>query len=199
MAQVVAFFQPGWADWEAGTVLALLREEFGGVIRIATPGGGPETSIGGVRAAADAAFAEIGPDDADVFLAIGSDAWPAYRDEAFFDLLRRALAADRIVGAICAATVAAARAGLLEARAHTSNGRDWLLRHAPAYAGHGAYVDMPSAVTDGKLVTAAGLAPGTFAGAILRLVAPEHAKAIAAHERDMAREWSTLRRRSLPR
>jgi putative intracellular protease/amidase len=199
MTKVVAFFQPGWADWEAGTVLALLTEEFGGEIRIATPGGGPETSIDGVRAAADGAFAEIGPADADVFLAIGSDAWPGFHDEAFFDLLRRALAADRIVGAICAATVAAARAGVLDGRAHTSNGRDWLLRHAPAYAGHESYVDQPSAVTDRGLVTAAGLAPGTFAGAILRMVAPEHAPAIAAHEKDMAREWSGRRRAPRPR
>jgi len=192
MTRVVAFFQPGWADWEAGSVLALLREHFGAEIRIATPSGGPETSIGGVRAAADAAFADIGPDDADVFLAIGSDAWPDYRDEAFFALLRQALAMGRIVGAICAATVAAARAGLLQGRAHTSNGHEWLLHHAPDYAGRERYVDTPSAVTDGRLITAPGSAPGTFAGAVLRLVAPEHAEAIAANEAMMAREWATI-------
>src|SRR5450432_1692652 len=34
MTRVVAFFQPGWADWEAGSVLALLREHFGAKISI---------------------------------------------------------------------------------------------------------------------------------------------------------------------
>lgn len=189
MTKVIAFFQPGWADWEAGSVLALLREYAGAGVAIATPDGGPQTSIGGVRAAADAAFADIGPADADVFLAIGSDAWPAFRDEAFFNLLREALAADKIVGAICAATIAAARAGLFEGRVHTSNGRDWLDGHAPGYAGFGGYVDTPRAVTDGRLVSAPGSAPGTFAGAILRLAAPDHAAAIDENAAMMAREW----------
>src|SRR5665213_359912 len=129
MTRVVAFFQPGWADWEAGSVLALLREHFGAAIMVATPDGGPQTSIGGVRAAADAAFADIRPADAEVFLAIGSGAWPDFHDEAFSDLLRQALHADKIVGAICAATIAAARAGLFEGRLHTSNGKGWLLDH----------------------------------------------------------------------
>ena len=189
MTKVVAFFQPGWADWEAGSVLALLREYFGATVSIATPDGRSQISIGGVRAAADAAFADIGPGDADIFLAIGSAAWPAFHDAAFFNLLREALAADRIVGAICAATVATARAGLFEGRAHTSNGRDWLAGHAPGYAGFEGYVDTSRAVTDGRLVSAPGSAPGTFTSAILRLTAPDHAAAIDENEAMMAREW----------
>ena len=189
MTKAVAFFQPGWADWEAGSVLALLREHFGATVSIATPDGRPQTSIGGVRAAADAAFADIGPGDADVFLAIGSDAWPAFHDAAFFNLLRQALAGGKIVGAICAATVAAARAGLFEGRAHTSNGQDWLAGHAAGYAGLDGYVDTPRAVTDGRLVSAPGSAPGTFASAILRLTAPVQAAAIDENAAMMAREW----------
>ena len=189
MTKVVAFFQPGWADWEASSVLALLREHFGARVSIATPDGGPQTSIGRVRAAADAAFADIGAGDADIFLAIGSADWPAFRDEAFFNLLREALAADKIVGAICAATVAAARAGLFEGRAHTSNGQGWLIGHAPGYAGIDGYVDTRRAVTDGRLVSAPGSAPGTFASAILRLAAPDQAAAIDENEMRMAREW----------
>jgi putative intracellular protease/amidase len=189
MTRVVAFFQPGWADWEAGSVLALLREHFGAVVMVATPDGGPQTSIGGIRAAADAAFADIRPTDAEVFLAIGSDAWPDFHDEAFSELLRQALHADKIVGVICAATIAAARAGLFEGRAHASNGQGWLLEHAPTYAGAEGYVESPRAVVDGRLVSAPGSAPGTFASAILRLLAPEHGAAIDANDAMMAREW----------
>ena len=197
MARVVAFFQPGWADWEAGSVLALLREHFGAEVCVATPDGRPQTSIGGIRAAADAAFADIGPGDAEVFLAIGSDAWPDFHDEAFFELLHQALRADKIVGTICAATVAAARAGLFEGRAHTSNGQAWLLGHAPAYAGAEAYIESPRAIVDGRLVSAPGSAPGTFASSILRLLAPRHAAAIDENDALMAREWAAPARNLL--
>ncbi len=52
MTVAVAFLQPGWADWEAGSVLAYLREYCGVQVEIATPDGEPQTSIGGVLAAA---------------------------------------------------------------------------------------------------------------------------------------------------
>ncbi|MBW8893335.1 MAG: DJ-1/PfpI family protein [Burkholderiales bacterium] len=169
MTVAVAFLQPGWADWEAGQVLAALREYYGVQIEVATPDGEPQTSIGGVLAAADYRFSDPVLADADVFLLIGSDAWPGYRDEAFDSLLRQVHADGKIVGAICGATVAVVLAG----KAHTSNGPDWLAGHAPAYAGIERYVDTPKAVADGKLVTAPGSAPVTFSAAICRLVAPE--------------------------
>lgn len=190
MTRVVAFFQPGWADWEAGSVLALLREHFAARVVIATPNGRAQTSIGGVRAAADVGFADVGPADADIFLAIGSEAWPKFHDERFFGLLRGALEDHRIVGAICAATVAVARAGLFAGRRHTSNGRAWLAGHAPDYRGQADYVDSPRAISDGRLVSAPGTAPGTFASEVLKILAPEHAAAIAANDARMAREWS---------
>ena len=173
MTIAVAFLQPGWADWEAGPVLAALREYYGAQIEIATPDGEPRTSIGGVLAAADYKFSDPVLSDADVFLLIGSDAWADYRDDALFGLLRQSLADGKTVGAICAGTVAAARAGLLAGKAHTSNDRDWLAKVAPGYAGADGYVDSAKAVTDGKLVTASGLAPVTFSAPIARLVAPE--------------------------
>ena len=190
MTVAVAFFQPGWADWEAGSVLALLREHLGVQIEIATPDGEPQTSIGGVLAAADYKFSDPVLSDADVFLLIGSDAWVEFRDEAVFGLLRQALADGKIVGAICAGTVAAARARLFEGRAHTSNGQDWLLEQEAGYAGADGYVDTPRAVTAGKVVSASGLAPITFAAAIGRLIAPESEQMLAGYEAMFAKEFS---------
>jgi len=190
MTVAVAFLQPGWADWEAGQVLAALRGYYGVQIEIATPDGEPQTSTGGVLAAADYKFADPVLSDADVFLLIGSDAWVDYKDDALFGLLRQALADGKIVGAICAGTVAAARAGLLAGRAHTSNDRDWLAKTAPDYLGADRYVDTPKAVADGKLVTAAGSSPVTFSAAICRLVAPEagdkHDEYVAMFAREFA-------------
>lgn len=192
MTVAVAFFQPGWADWEAGSVLALLREHLGVQIEIATPDGEPQTSIGGVLAAADYKFSDPVLSDADVFLLIGSDAWVGFRDEAVFGLLRQAVADGKIVGAICAGTVAAARARLFEGRAHTSNGQDWLLEQEAGYAGADGYVDTPRAVTAGKVVSASGLAPITFAAAVGRLIAPESEQMLAGYEAMFAKEFSAI-------
>jgi hypothetical protein len=136
MTIAVAFLQSGWADWEAGSVLAYLREYCGVQVEIATPDGEPQTSIGGVLAASDYRFDDPVLSDADVFLLIGSDG------------------------------------------------------HAPDYLGIEAYVDTPKAVTDGKVVTASGLAPITFSAAIGRLVAPEmgekHDEYLAMFAREFA-------------
>jgi len=189
MTVAVAFLQPGWADWEAGPVLAALRTYYGVQIEIATPDGEPQTSMGGVLAAADYRFDDPVLADADVFLLIGSDAWTDYRDEALFSLLRQVQADGKLIGAICAGTVAAARAGLLAGRAHTSNDPAWLAEQAPAYAGAAGYVDTPRAVVDGRLVTAPGTAPVTFSAEIARLIAPEAAAGYDAYLDMFAREF----------
>lgn len=173
MKRCIALFNHGWADWEAGFVLAALREYFGFTVRIATPGGVEATSIGGVRAAADLAFDAVDPADEDLLLVIGSDRWIAAEDPVITALLRRAAAAGLPIGAICAGTLAAARAGLLENRPHTSNALKFLRDKALAYGGAAHYQDTPRAVTGGNLVTAPGSAPASFSVAILRLVAPE--------------------------
>lgn len=191
MTVAVAFLQPGWADWEAGAVLALLREHLKVQIEIATPTGDPETSIGGVLAAADYRFDDPVLSDADLFILVGSDVWSQGEIPAISALIRQALADGKPVAGICAGTTALARAGLFAGRKHTSNGKDWLEGVVPGYAGAEHYVDTPKAVTDGKLVSASGLAPVTFAAAVARLVAPEQAALIAEYEAMFAREFST--------
>ena len=190
MTVAVAFLQPGWADWEAGAVLALLREHLKVQIEIATPTGDPETSIGGILAAADYRFDDPVLSDADLFILIGSDEWSKGENPAVSSLLRQAFADGKPVAGICAGTTALARAGLFEGRKHTSNGKDGLDGVVPGYAGGEHYVDTPKAVTDGKVVSASGLAPVTFAAAVARLVAPEAEELIAGYETMFAREFS---------
>ena len=190
MTIAVALLQPGWADWEAGAVLALLREHLKVQIEIATPTGDPETSIGGILAAADYRFDDPVLSDADLYILIGSDAWSEGENTAVSALIRQAFADGKPVAGICAGTTALARAGLFEGRKHTSNGADWLEGVVPGYAGSEHYVDSAKAVTDGKLVSASGLAPVTFAAAVARLVAPEAEEMIAGYEAMFAREFS---------
>lgn len=190
MTRTIAFFQPGWADWEAGQVLPLLRGHGGCEVRIATVDGSPQGSIGGVRAASDLSFAEVRPDDAEIYLLIGSDAWAGYHNEKFFGMLRDALERGAVVGAICAGTVAAARAGLFASAAHTSNGREWLSHVAPGYAGADRYVDTPHAVRAGRLVSASGVAPGTFAATVMEAALPDRQAVVEQHCALMSREWA---------
>jgi putative intracellular protease/amidase len=68
--------------------------------------------------------------------------------------------------AICAGTLALARAGILNDRRHTSTERTELERYAPEYRGQEHFVDAP-VVADECVITASGLAPVDFARAIL--------------------------------
>jgi putative intracellular protease/amidase len=189
MSRTIAFFQPGWADWEAGPVLAGLRKYLGREIRIASPDGGPVESIGGVRAAADLAFADVNPADDTILLLIGSNAWIDFRDEKFFELLRRAHDRGNSIGTICAGTLAAARAGIFATHAHTSNDQAFLRVHARGYAGADLYRDVKHAVRDGNLVSASGAAPNTFAAEIFRLAAPD-GQVADAYEAMMTEEFA---------
>jgi putative intracellular protease/amidase len=64
--------------------------------------------------------------------------------------------------AICAATVAVSRIGLLRGRRHTSNGLEYLKSQVDGYSDAAQYVDVP-AVRDRGLITASGLADVEFA------------------------------------
>ena len=73
---------------------------------------------------------------------------------------REFIAAGVPVAAICAATLALARAGLLDHLRHTSNAREYLI--STGYRGTAFYCGVP-AVTDKNVITATGLAPVDFA------------------------------------
>ena len=88
------------------------------------------------------------------------------------------------------AHLALARAGLFENTAHTSNGRDWILRHLPDYGGRENYRDVPHAVTDGRIVSAPGSAPGTFALAFLEALYPDKTTELAGMRSMFAREYA---------
>jgi len=185
----IALFHHGWADWESGFVLAALREYFGVSVRIATPAGVEATSIGGVRAAPDLAFADVRVDDLDLLLVIGSERWAEDQNPEVVALLKAVNAAGKPIGAICAGTLAAARAGLLDGRTHTSNSLEFLREKAEEYGGAGRYVDTPRAVSDGGVVTAPGSAPGSFSVEVLRLIAPDKAEAIDGYAAMLAAEY----------
>lgn len=182
-------FIPGFADWEFGLLSGSAADWFGLATVALTPDGDPVTSIGGFRLSGERTIDPAENADLDAVAVVGSDTWPGAEAPDISPLLHAVAARGGVIGGICGGTLALARAGLFENAAHTSNGRDWILRHLPDYAGQGHYRDVPHAVADGRIVSAPGSAPGTFAVEFLSALLPETNGQIAEMRALFAREY----------
>jgi len=162
-----------FADWEYGLLVASATEWFGARVIALTPDARPVVSTAGLSLAPERGIDPQGNRDLDAVAVIGSDSWIAANVPDVSALLRSVADRGGIVGGICAGTVPLAKAGLFADAGHTSNGRGWLRDNAPDYAGATNYRDVPHAVADGKVVSAPGSAPGTFAHRFLQALFPE--------------------------
>jgi putative intracellular protease/amidase len=153
----------GYADWEPAFAIAELRRS--GKQAVVTVGytGEPVVSMGGLCVLPDYDLAELDPEMVRLLILPGGDRWEQDPlDPALEALLRRLLGHAVPVAAICGATMALARAGLLDGRRHTSNGLQYLTERVPEYGGTPDYVDQ-LAVRDRGLITASGLGALEFA------------------------------------
>lgn len=158
----------GFADWECALLMASGRSHYGFEIVTASPAGKPVMSMGGLKVSPDRALEALEANAFDCLVLCGGETWET--GDAAPDagpLLRSFHEHGRVVGGICAATLALAKAGLLNSVSHTSNERDFL-KSAPAYTGADHYRSVPYAVRDNRIVTAPGTAPVTFAAEIYR-------------------------------
>jgi putative intracellular protease/amidase len=165
----------GLADWEIGYLTAELasRRYLNGPaeapeLRTFGTVRGEIMTMGGLRVTSDLSLDEIRAEDAALLILPGGDSWT--RDsghEGVAELAAAFLEAGIPVAAICGSTFALARAGLLNARRHTSNDLGYLKAVAPGYRGERLY-RQEGAVADGKLITASGLASLDFARETLR-------------------------------
>ncbi|MER8463209.1 DJ-1/PfpI family protein [Mesorhizobium sp. M1396] len=183
-------FIEGFADWEYGLLAASAVEWFGARAVSLTPDGKPVTGISGFRLTPDRSAEADENTDLDAVAVIGSDQWFGKAPPDVTDLLNAVASRDGVVGGICAGTLALARAGLFEKARHTSNGRDWINGHEAGYAGDSNYQDVPYAVADGKIVSAPGSAPGTFALAFLNTLYPERGSDLAQMRTLFAKEYA---------
>lgn len=153
----------GFADWEPAHALAELRRH--GAYRVEAVGLSRDAvvSMGGLRVVPSCRVADVDPDDVAVFIMPGGDRWEAMPIEDDLASKLKELDARQVpIAAICAATVAIARIGLLRGRRHTSNGLEYLRSHVPGYREEQRYVAVP-AVRDSGLITASGVADVEFA------------------------------------
>ena len=153
----------GFADWEPAHAVAELRRH--GQYRVEAVGLTlePVRSMGGIRVLPSTVVDDVDPADVAVFILPGGDRWETSPIEPEIELLLDRLDARGVpIAAICAATVAISRLGLLRGRRHTSNGLQYLRSHVPGYDEAANYVDIP-AVRDRGLITASGLGDVEFA------------------------------------
>jgi len=158
---------PGFADWEPAHAVAELRRH--GHYRVEVVGltSDPVKSMGGVTVLPTTTIAAVDPDEVAVFILPGGDRWEHGGVEPALAQLLQMLDQRQVpIAAICAATTAVARIGLLRGRRHTSNGLAYLRQQVPGYAEEAAYVDAP-AVRDRGLITATGLGDVEFAREIM--------------------------------
>ena len=153
----------GFADWEPAHAVAELRRHGG--YRVETVGldRNPVISMGGLRITPSRTIDELDINDVAVFILPGGDRWENMPVEPELESALKQLDARRVpIAAICAATVAISRIGLLSGRRHTSNGLNYLQLHVPDYNEAQNYVAVP-AVRDRGLITASGLGDIEFA------------------------------------
>jgi putative intracellular protease/amidase len=153
----------GYADWEPAYALTGLRRWGGRSVTTYGYDLRPVVSMGGLRTLPERALSDLETASTDLLILPGGDAWAErYPADHLEPVLAGLVAAQVPIAGICGATIALARAGLFRDRRHTSNGRDFLLRHAPGYESAERYVDA-RAVTDRGIISASGLAPAEFA------------------------------------
>lgn len=162
------------ADWEIGYLTAELNsgryfKKGQASSKLVTVGldKTPITTMGGLKIMPDLGLQECSFTSGDLLILPGGETWTESIHEPVLQAAERCLKEEVWVAAICGATIGLARTGLLDTRAHTSNDLEYLKMICPAYTGEPLYKPQP-AVTDGKLITASGIAPLEFAVQVLK-------------------------------
>lgn len=156
------------ADWE----FAYLTTEVAGAeqarpgrfrVRFVGDGQSPVRTLGGLPITPDLDLSDVALDGAAVLVLPGGDTYAEGHDRALatVDQFR---AAGLPVAAICGATLALARHGVLDAVPHTSNAPSFL--ESTGYAGAEHYRIAPAVNADG-IITATGLRPTEFTAEVL--------------------------------
>ncbi|WP_217593518.1 type 1 glutamine amidotransferase family protein [Cohnella sp. GbtcB17] len=164
------------SDWEIGYLTAELNtgryfRQGLAPAKIVTVGveKTPVTTMGGLKIMPDITVDECSMNSLDALILPGGNTWAEAVHAPILKMAEICLKEGVAVGAICGATFGLAQAGLLDSRWHTSNDLSYLKMICPSYTGE-AYYKAESAVTDGSLITASGVAPIEFTVHVLKVL-----------------------------
>jgi putative intracellular protease/amidase len=160
------FVFEGMADWEAAFAVSCIQNPQyqlnPGRFRVVTAARfhAPIRTMGGVRILPDMNVDEVFPAESSLLILPGGPAWATGGNLEALERAHAFVEEGVPVAAICGATLALARTGLLDDRLHTGN--DAASLASSGYRGRKHYRDVP-AVTDQNVITASGFAPLEFA------------------------------------
>jgi len=170
----------GFSDWEIGYVLPELKNNG---VDIVTVGFNPDAveSMGGLIVVPHTMLSKVDADEADLLIIPGGKRWhnEELADE-IAETLREFNNKNKPIAAICGATIALGRAGLLNDCKHTSNVKEYLQDYSKEHYHGDQYLEQ-LAVTDNNIITASGLGSLEFAAEIL--------KAIGIYSVEKCNEW----------
>lgn len=161
------FVFDGLADWEPALALCEIRKSGKYEVLAAGHSRQPVVTMAGLQVMPDIAIDEVEPRETAIFIVPGGDRWEEGPDQKLGKLLRSLHVESILIGALCAATLEIARAGLTSGVRHTSNAKSYLKKMVPQYKDESFYVD-ELAVTDHKIITASGLGNVEFAREVIR-------------------------------
>ncbi len=162
------------ADWEIGYITAELNsnrfldktKDPVSLIKIGNTKE-PIKTMGGMTVTPDEAIDNIRFNEGDLLILPGADSWMDEKNKKIMTVVSEIIDKNVIVAAICGATFALAKSGLLNERNHTSNDKEYLKMICPDYSGSDYYLNNP-VVVDDNLITATGIAPLEFAYEIFK-------------------------------
>ena len=197
MGTVYIYLQDSLADWEAGYAIAELhsgrffkKKAHPLTVKSCALSMNPITTMGGLKILPDLLVDEVCLSEAALLILPGGNTWLEPQHEPVIGKAAAFLAAGIPVAAICGATFALGRAGLLNHQKHTSNDLTFLRQvSGDAYTGENLY-QQQEAVRDGNLITASGTAPLEFAYQILDL--------LEVFESDTLNFWYRLHKEKQP-
>jgi len=157
----------GFADWEPAHAFCEINRS--GKFEVLTVGFSPDPviSMAGLKVSPKLTIHDVNPADAAFFMLPGGDLWQEKSQEQIHKLLHALHDNDVLIGAVCAATLEIARAGLTQGTRHTSNAKAYLQSLVPGYQDGDFYVD-ELAVADNNIITASGLGSVEFAREVQR-------------------------------
>lgn len=159
-----------YADWEFAPIAAIAKEFYGYDTQIVSPNAKPVVSIAGLLSIPQHKLENLEAAEFDALVIIGGKIWEADNYPDMTPLIEEFLAKGKVVAGICGATLALARAGLLNDRKHTSNETGYIDGYVKDYTGQKLYIQTNKAIADRNIISASGFSPYQFAAEIFRAV-----------------------------
>ncbi|MFI5185383.1 MAG: type 1 glutamine amidotransferase family protein [Chitinophagales bacterium] len=172
---VYIFLFDGFADWEISYATPHIEKNKNYSLVATSLSGERVRSMGGLEVICKCKLAGLDYTDAAMIILPGGDAWEKKELREIIPVVEKFVQRQIPVAAICAATTLLADMKLLNPIKHTSNAKNYLEKFCPNYKGQKNYVGKkgysdPTAVTDGNIITASGVAALEFAREIFRLL-----------------------------